>query len=64
MHYKDARDPAAKRRELQEHRWDAAMLGRPARPEEIAAVIVFLLSDDASFMTSSTVHVDGGSTAN
>ena len=35
-------------------------LGRIGRPEEIASVIVFLLSDAASFMTGSTVVVDGG----
>jgi NAD(P)-dependent dehydrogenase (short-subunit alcohol dehydrogenase family) len=35
-------------------------LGRRARPEEIAAVISFLLSDKASFMTGETVRVDGG----
>lgn len=35
-------------------------LGRRARPEEIASVISFLLSDKASFMTGTTVRVDGG----
>ncbi|AYD03944.1 SDR family oxidoreductase [Neorhizobium sp. NCHU2750] len=29
-------------------------------PEEIAAAIAFLLSDDAAFMTGQTLHVDGG----
>ena len=38
-------------------------IGRIGEPEEIAAVIVFLLSDDASFMTGSVVSVDGGQTA-
>jgi 3-oxoacyl-[acyl-carrier protein] reductase len=37
-------------------------LGRLAAPEEIAAVIVFVASDDASYMTGSTLHVDGGLT--
>jgi NAD(P)-dependent dehydrogenase (short-subunit alcohol dehydrogenase family) len=37
-------------------------LGRIGRPEEIAAVVVFLLSDASSFMTGSTVVVDGGLT--
>ncbi|MFD1860250.1 SDR family oxidoreductase [Aeromicrobium camelliae] len=36
------------------------VLGRLGRPEEVAGVIAFLLGDDASFMTGSTVTVDGG----
>ena len=35
---------------------------RLAQPEEIAAMIVFLASDAASFMAGSTVLVDGGFT--
>lgn len=37
-------------------------LGRAARPEEIASVIRFLASVDASYMTGSVVVVDGGRT--
>jgi NAD(P)-dependent dehydrogenase (short-subunit alcohol dehydrogenase family) len=37
-------------------------LGRLGQPEEIANVATFLLSDKASFMTGSYVHVDGGYT--
>jgi 3-oxoacyl-[acyl-carrier protein] reductase len=33
---------------------------RFGKPEEIAATIAFLLSDDAGFMTGQTLHVDGG----
>lgn len=38
-------------------------MGRPAQPEEMAAVAAFLASDDASYMTGSIVAADGGITA-
>ena len=37
-------------------------IGRFARPEELAASVAFLASDDASFITASTFLVDGGPT--
>jgi NAD(P)-dependent dehydrogenase (short-subunit alcohol dehydrogenase family) len=38
-------------------------MGRLGRPEEIAAMILFLASDDASFATGAEFVVDGGYTA-
>lgn len=36
-------------------------LGRIGQPEEVANVVAFLASDEASFMTGATVEVSGGS---
>jgi NAD(P)-dependent dehydrogenase (short-subunit alcohol dehydrogenase family) len=38
-------------------------MGRPARPEEIANAALFLLSDEASYITGVALPVDGGATA-
>ncbi len=47
-------------RERTQHR---NLVGRLGRPEEIAATIAFIMSDDAGSMTGSVVAVDGGWTA-
>jgi NAD(P)-dependent dehydrogenase (short-subunit alcohol dehydrogenase family) len=36
-------------------------VGRLGRPDDIAAVCVYLASDEASWMTGQTIHINGGS---
>lgn len=42
--------------------WDMppSLLGRMGTPEEIAAAVHFMASDEASFITGQTLIVDGG----
>ncbi|WP_255219276.1 SDR family oxidoreductase [Nocardia tenerifensis] len=38
-------------------------MGRPVEPDEIAAIVAFLLSPDAAAMTGSVVVADSGAAA-
>ncbi len=38
-------------------------LGRPGRPEEVAALFHFLASDDCPYITGQAISIDGGMTA-
>ena len=39
---------------------DSTAMGRIGESEEVASVIAFLASDDASYVTGQTVNVSGG----
>ncbi len=51
------------REELVRSRGGQTPMGRPGRPEEVANAALFLISDEASFVTGAALAVDGGATA-
>ena len=46
--------------DLSANRTNLVPLRRSAPPEEMAGVVVFLLSDAAAYITGQTIYVDGG----
>ncbi|MBI1299663.1 glucose 1-dehydrogenase [bacterium] len=60
MHFDRHPDPSARRMELESLSITSCVMKRLAQPSEIAGAIAFLLSDDASYITGTTLHVDGG----
>lgn len=49
--------------ELMQKLADTVPMGRLADPAEIARVVLFMASDDASYMTGAMINVDAGFTA-
>jgi len=55
--------PPDRRKALVAQRGTAFPLGRAGRPDDVAAAIVYLVSDEASWVTGSVLSVDGGAGA-
>ena len=56
----NATTPRLEDREWRRTMTERVMLGRAGRPEEVAAAVTFLASEEASFVTGTDLRVDGG----
>ena len=52
--------PALPREEALRHEAQLSPLGRVGQPEEVAAVVAFLASDTARWVTAQNIRVNGG----
>lgn len=59
-HVRRAASQGVSEAELRTQRADANLLGRWAEPREVAYPILFLAGDESSFVTGTTLMVDGG----
>jgi meso-butanediol dehydrogenase / (S,S)-butanediol dehydrogenase / diacetyl reductase len=55
-----AAEDLGNKEEAMKHMTSTHPIGRLGEPEEVAKVALFLLSDDASFVTGASIAVDGG----
>jgi NAD(P)-dependent dehydrogenase (short-subunit alcohol dehydrogenase family) len=56
----DAREQGISEAEALKRNEERLPLGRVARPEEVAALTLFLASDQASYVTGAIIPMDGG----
>jgi len=60
FHFRKAAVQGVSPQELRDRNKGYGLLGRPGEPEEIAAVVYFMASREASFVTGQYLIVDGG----